>query len=135
MAAQYFGSMIYPEQNVEQFLVHMYKRGYGGYGLFDIDISTGRQKTLPGRYNATETNQDIFREVKDYIESRGHMECHDDLLTEIKNIRGVEDVTHKDIFAAFGFALLGSKSRYREFLGGQKNESFDIDDLFPPRNY
>ncbi len=115
MAAQYFGAMIYPEQNVDALIPYIFKRGYAGYFLYDIGLD-GKQKALPGRYNATETNQDMIREAKDYIAFRGHKECHDDLLREVKALRGIEDVTHKDIFAAFGMALLGSKSRYREII-------------------
>jgi len=130
MCAQYFGAMIYPEQNVEAFLVYMYKRGYGGYGMFDIDITTGKQKPLPGRYNATETNQDMIREIKDYIEFRGHVECHDDLLQEIRLFRGTEDFTKLDLKTAFGMSLLGSKSRYREILSEGTGDAIPIDGLF-----
>lgn len=130
MAAQYFGAMIYPEGNVDAFIPYMFDMGYGGYGLYDIDIVTGKQKPLPGRINTTETNQLMIRAAKDYIEFRGHVECHDDLLRECKSLRGIEDVTHKDIFAAFGMALLGSKSRYREIISVGEGDSFSIDGLF-----
>lgn len=129
MASQYFGAMMYPEQNVEAFISYVYKRGYAGYFLFDIGLD-GKQKPLPGRYTGTEVQQEIVREYKDYIEFRGHAECHDDLLNEIKNFKGLEDFTKSDLLVAFGYALLGSKSRYRELLGGQNNDSFDIDGLF-----
>jgi hypothetical protein len=130
MAAQYFGAMIYPEQNVEAFIKYLFDRGFGGYGLHDIDIKTGKIKPLPGRYNSTDTNQDMVREYKDYIENRGHIECHDDLLNEIKAFKGVEDFTRLDLKTAFGMALLGSKSRYRELLGEGNNDSIPIDGLF-----
>jgi len=126
MAAQYFGAMIYPEQNVDAFIPYMFDSGMGGYG----DIVTGHQKPLPGRYNSAETNQLMIKAAKDYIEFRGHVECHDDLLRECKALRGIEDVTHKDIFAAFGMALLGSKSRYREIIGAGDGDSLNIDGLF-----
>ena len=129
MAAQYFGAVIYPEQNVEALISHVYNRGYGGYFLFDIGID-GKQKALPGRYNSTETNQDMVREIKDYIEFRGHIENHDDLLNECKSFRGVESFTHLDLKTAFGMALLGSKSRYREILSMGSGESLDIKGLF-----
>lgn len=130
MCAQYFGAMIFPEQNVEAFLAYLYKRGYGGFGLHEIDMITGKYKPLPGRYNATETNQDMVREIKDYIEFRGHAECHDDLLQEIRIFRGVEDFTHLDLKTAFGMSLLGSKSRHREILGEGEGEALEIDGLF-----
>jgi hypothetical protein len=128
--AQWFGAMIYPEQNVDAFLAFLFDNGFGGYALYDIDLTTGKRKPLPGRYNSTETNQDMMREIKDYVEFRGHVECHDDLLAEIKSCRGVEDFTRLDLKTAFGMALLGSKSRYREFLDNSNVESVPIDGLF-----
>jgi hypothetical protein len=137
MAAQYFGAMIYPEQNVERFIEYMFDRGYGGYGLYDIDLMTGRAKSLPGKYTTNEVLQDIFREYKDYIEAKGAEEEHDDLLMQVKNIRGVEDATHNDLFVAFGMSLLGSKSRYRELLGNADSDVVDFSgfSLFQKRRY
>jgi len=130
MCAQWFGAMIYPEQNVDVLLEKMFMWGFGGYGLYDIDMVTGKRKSLPGRYNATETNQDMVREIKDYIEFHGHKCNHDDLLNEIKSFKGVEDFTRLDLKTAFGMALLGSKSRYRELLGDDNNNPIPIDGLF-----
>jgi hypothetical protein len=130
MCAQYFGAMIYPEQNVEAFIVYMYSHGFGGYGLHDCDIMTGKMKPLPGRYNSTDTNQDMVREIKDYIEFRGHVECHDDLLQEIRIFKGTEDFTKLDLKTAFGMALLGSKSRYREIMSAGEGDALAIDGLF-----
>ena len=136
MAFQYFGAMCYPEQNVEAFISYVYKRGYAGYFLFDIGLD-GKQKPLPGRYTGTETLQEIVREYKDYIQYRGHVENHDDLLNEIKNFRGLEDFTSKDLKTAFGFALLGSKSRYRDFMANMSSDSIDLSgySLFTKRRY
>jgi len=136
MACQYFGAMCYPEQNVEAFLAYVYKRGYGGYFLYDIGLD-GKQKPLPGRYTGTEVQQEIVREYKSYIEFRGHVENHDDLLNEIKTFRGLEDFTLKDLKTAFGFALLGSKSRYREFMSNVSSDVVDFSGygLFEKKRY
>ena len=131
MAAQYFGAMIYPEQNVERFIEYMYDMGYGGYGLHDLDMTTGKMKPLPGRYTTNDVLQEIFREYKDYIEAKGAVEEHDDLLTQVKNIRGTEDATRNDLFVAFGMCLLGSRSRHREIIKNEDNSDvIDIDGLF-----
>jgi hypothetical protein len=128
MAAQYFGAMIYPEQNVERFIEHTYDRNMGGYFLYDTELATGRLKSLPGRYTTNDVLQDMFRDAKDYIEFRAHAEDHDDLLNEWKNIRGLESATHHDLFVAFGMALLGSKSRYRQLMQDfDKEATFDLD--------
>jgi len=136
MAFQYFGAMCYPEQNVEAFISYVYKRGYAGYFLFDIGLD-GKQKPLPGRYTGTEVQQEIVREYKDYIQFRGHVENHDDLLNEIKAFRGLEDFTTKDLKVAFGFALLGSKSRYRELMTNGSGDAIDLSgyNLFQKRRY
>jgi len=130
MCAQWFGAMIYPEGNVEALFEKMFKWGYGGYGLYDIDMFTGKSKPLPGRYNSTETNQDMVREIKDWIEFHGHKCNHDDLLNEIKLFRGIESFTHLDLKTAFGMSLLGSKSRHREILALPQEKSINIDGLF-----
>lgn len=130
MAIQYYGALCYPEQNVERFLEYVYKRGYGGYFLYDIGLD-GKQKPLPGRYTGSEALQDMIREIKDYIEFRGHVENHDDLLFEMKNFRGVEDFTTKDLLTAFGYALLGSRSRYREIMANDDGGSVDLGDFGP----
>jgi hypothetical protein len=136
MAAQYFGAMIYPEQNVERFIEFLFDRGYGGYALFDIDLMTGKVKSLPGKYTTNDVLQEIFREYKDYIQNHGEREEHDDLLMQMKNIRGVEDATHNDLFVAFGMCLLGSKSRYREILSNIGQENYvDLSGVFPKRAY
>ena len=136
MAIQYFGALCYPEQNVEAFISYVFKRGYGGYFLYDIGFD-GKQKPLPGRYTGTEVHQEIIREIKDYIEFRVHSEDHDDLLNEIKAFRGVEDFTTKDLLTAFGFSLLGSKSHYREIMANPVSNTIDLDGFgfFQKRKY
>jgi hypothetical protein len=136
MACQYFGAMMYPEQNVEAFIEYVFKRGYGGYFLYDIGLD-GRQKPLPGKWTSSETQQEMVREYKDYIELRCHVENHDDLLNQIKSFTGVESFTRLDLKTAFGYALMGSKSRYRELLSNMGNAG-EIDlsgyGLFKKRN-
>jgi hypothetical protein len=136
MACQYFGAMMYPEQNVEAFIAHVYKRGFGGYFLFDLGYD-GKLSDKPGKWTGAETHQELIREYKDYIEMRGHTENHDDLLNEIKIFRGVESFTHLDLKTAFGYALLGSKSRYREILSGMgESNAIDLDGWgVPKRRY
>jgi len=122
MCMQYFGGMLYPETNVERLVEHVIQRGYWGYLLYDIDLQTGKRKAMPGRYTTGETLQEIFAELKDFVEFRGAQCNHDDLLTEIKTVKGVEDATHKDLLVAYGFARLGSKSRHREIISKNQQQ-------------
>ena len=127
MTLQYFGAMCYPEYNVERVVSYLIERGMWGYMLYDIDMLTGRPKSMPGRYTSTDTWQDAFPLIKDHIEFRGHAECHDRLLNEIKSVRGPESMTHLDLLAAFCMAKFGSKSRHREIISNNDNrKSIDL---------
>jgi hypothetical protein len=130
MAIQFYGAMLYPEHNVERLVEYVIKRGYNGYFLYDIDPLRGIPKAMPGRYTTSETQQDIMSEMKDYIEFRGMRDCHDDLLTELKNCRGTEDLTRRDLLVAYAFARLGSKSRHREIISrGLQQQSIDLSSI------
>jgi hypothetical protein len=122
MTLHYFGAMCYPEYNVERVVSHLIERGLWGYFLFDIDILTGKPKAMPGRYTSTDTWSDGFSLVKDHIEFRGHAECHDKLLNEIKAIRGPESMTHLDLAAAFIMSKFGSKSRHRGIISRETQQ-------------
>jgi hypothetical protein len=130
MTLQFFGAMCYPEYNVERIVEYLIERGMWGYLLFDISILTGKPNAMPGRYTSTETWQEAFPLIKDYIEFRGHIECHDKLLTEIKACRGVESMTHLDLLAAFCMAKFGSKSRHREIISNNRQQqSIDLSSI------
>lgn len=127
MTIQYFGAMVYPEYNVERIVSYIIERGYWGYLLFDISILTGKPNAMPGRYTSTDTWQEAFPMLKDYIEFRGHKECHDKLLNEFKRVKGVESMTHLDLLAAFCMAKLGSQSRHREIISrGSGQQSINL---------
>jgi hypothetical protein len=136
MTLQYFGAMCYPEYNVERIVSYLIEKGMWGYFMYDLDIMTGRPKPMPGRYTSTDTWEGAFPLIKDYVEFRGHAECHDKLLQEMKAVRGPESMTHLDLLAAFSMAKFGSKSRHREILSSQEQKpqlGLDLSTLFPRR--
>ncbi len=138
MTLQFFGAMCYPEYNVERIVSYLIERGMWGYLLFDLSILTGKPNAMPGRYTSAETWQAAFPMIKDYIEFRGHIECHDKLLNEIKSCRGVESMTHLDLLAAFCMAKFGSLSRHREIISqGTQQQRVDISKIgmFKKRYY
>jgi hypothetical protein len=111
MTAVFTGGSVYLERNRENTWQHLIERGYGGFLQYDLDMSTGRPKDKPGAY-ASETNKDeLFSEIKDYIEYHCHIEEHASFLTEVKNIRGKEEMTKFDRFTAHGWALIGDKRK------------------------
>jgi hypothetical protein len=114
MCCVYYGSAAYVERNKTSCIQHFIERGYGGFLQTDLDKVTGKPKETPGAYATTETKTELFTEWKDFISYHCHLEEHTSLLREAKQIRGVEELTKYDLFASFGWALVGSKRK----LGG-----------------
>lgn len=114
MQIVYFGSWWYPEMNIPNCVEWAFERGFGGYFLYDIDWKTGKFKNVPGFNSQTISKQDLFNVTRDYIETRGHMDCHSDWLTECKDIQDMAEMTDYDLFTAGAGALLGCKSKMPE---------------------
>jgi len=113
-AAIYLNAYIYPENNVNEFWAYFIRNGFGQYLLYETDIRSGKIKEKPGVFTSGESKSDLFREIKDYVEFRIHKENHDDIIQEIKDIKGLEDMTHRDLFTAAAMALMGSKTQTRQ---------------------
>jgi len=80
--------------------------------MYELDRVTGKKKERPGFTSLSQSKVSLFSEVKDYIEYRGHKECHSSFLKECKDIKGQEEMTKYDRFTAHGAALLGSQQNY-----------------------
>lgn len=124
-AAIFFGASIYPETNIPATYEYVVRHRFGGYLLYDIDKYTGRVKDKPGVDSLERSKQEMFALWRDYIENRSCVEQHMELLKELKDIRGMEEMRHYDLLAAGGVALLGAKSAYTDIL--KRIEDFDYD--------
>jgi hypothetical protein len=118
-ACVFFGAMLYPEMNVTFLYERFIEWGFRGYLLYDMD-ENGYKKPLPGRItsdgNANSTKQDIFDSWENYLKIGAEYENHIEILEECSNIDGKQEMTKYDLFAAGGYALLGSKSVYPKFV-------------------
>jgi hypothetical protein len=103
----YFGAMMYPERNKEALWKFFIEQGLAGYLLYDVDILTGKQSDKPGFFSLEKSKDDLFRELKKYIDYRGHDEDFPPFLQECKDIRGPEQMKLFDRLTAHGGALLG----------------------------
>lgn len=116
MMSVYFGAMMYPEINRRDVWKYFDDRGYAGYMKYDIDFKTGKFKENPGFTSLGDSKQELFNCVRDYVEKHIHREVHLDLLMEFKQIKGIEDMTHWDLFTAGAGAIKGSKSKHSEMI-------------------
>jgi hypothetical protein len=111
MQIVYFGSWWYPEINIADCIEWAHEKGFAGYFLYDIDWKTGKYKSVPGFSSQSPSKQSLFNVTRDYIETRGHKECHVTFLNECKDIQDMSEMTDYDLFTACAGALLGCKSK------------------------
>ncbi len=134
MKAVFFGSMEYPEYNVPLVNQWFIRRGYGGYLLYDTNPATNEPVPTAG-FNTSGTGstskQMLFSQWITYIDKHGYREVHIELLEECRDIKGTDELTKFDLFVAGGGCLLGTKSKWPEFIpqsadkSGGKEEWFD----------
>jgi hypothetical protein len=111
MTAVYYGGSVFMERNKTNCWEHFILRGYGGFLQYETDMSTGKIKDKPGAYTTDDVKGELFSETKDYINFASGIDEHASYLKECKNIRGKEELTKYDLFAAAGYCLLGSKRK------------------------
>jgi len=127
----YYGSMQYPENNVNHVAKYYEDNGYGGYLLYDYDIKTGRLKANAGFHSGGALKQKLFNLVGAEIEKHGMRNRHIHITDECIEIKGLDDMTNFDLFTAHGGTLLAEESQHAEFLQHmQDGDSFDIGDFY-----
>lgn len=114
MMCVYFGCYMFIETDVPFLWDYFERRKYGGFLLYRVDQKTNKWVKTPG-ISALSAKQDIFYEAMTYIERHCHREVHDEYLEECKDIGSPEEMTHYDLFAACGYALLGANMTYTSY--------------------
>jgi len=134
MMCIWYGMMVYPEMN----LAVVYKRfrewGYAGYLKHDI-MDDGKMKEEPGTHLHTQSKQEGFSLVRNFIDYRCHKINHLSLLTECKEITNYDDLQNYDLLASFICALLGATSRHAKVLKSMSEQEIDIGGLLQMYNY
>lgn len=130
MMCVYFGAMMFPEIDIPSIWDHFIRRGYDGYLKYQR-MPDGRFRKTPG-YNMRSNNQRIMQLHQFYISKFIQLERHIEVLKEAKNIKGIEDITNYDLFAAVGGSYLGSETDYSNYFDEEDGEDTgpDISDFF-----
>jgi hypothetical protein len=126
MAAEYFGAMIYPENNKTRLIEYVLDRNRGGYLKYDIDPRTAKTSEKPGYYATNSSKSDAFGELKDWVTYHAHKCKHLKLMEEIRNIRTMDELTKNDGLAAWLAALMGSRSPYGKVLDNALVQKVDL---------
>ena len=128
MTCVYWGSMMFPEINISLIWDHFVRRGYDGYLKYTIDPNGNVRKT-PGYNMGTKTGQKIMQLHQQYIKRHCMREKHIEILQECKNIKGIEDITNYDLFAAVGGSYLGSETDYKRFDNNNNDDEENEGDV------
>jgi hypothetical protein len=127
----YYGSMQYPENNVNHVADHYRRRGYDGYLLHDTDPKTGRLKPNAGYHSGGAMKQKLFNLVAADIQKHGLRNRHIQITEECMKIKGLDDMTNYDLFTAYGGTLLAEESQHFQYLQQmQHGDTYDIEGFF-----
>ena len=133
-ACIWYGVMVYPEMN----LAVVYKRfrewGYAGYLKHDI-MDDGKMKEEPGTHLHTQSKQEGFSLLRNFIDYRCHKINHLSFLNECKEITNFDDLQNYDLLASVICSLLGSRSRHAKVLKSISEATIDISGLLKMHNY
>jgi hypothetical protein len=125
----YYGGMMFFERNKNELVNRIDDLGYSGYFKYAFNLKTNMFEQQPGGYAGGESINELFIELRDYLDLRVHKEVHHDFLNEAKNITGREKLGRNDLLAACGWALIGSKSTYGNLLDKMSEMEDEEDDF------
>jgi hypothetical protein len=131
--ALYYGAMVFPEINIRVVWEKFIEWNYSGFLKYQVDSTTNKIKEFPGVQSLERSKQEGFSWLRDHIASHGHREMHSDLITEWKNINGLEEMTKYDLLAASMCAGLGSKSSYGKLLEEENEMDYDLSSYYNRR--
>jgi len=131
MMCVYYGAMMFTEVNVPLIWDYFVRRGYDGYLKYGKDPN-GKMRKTPGFTMRGAYPQKVMQLHQNYIENFIELERHIEILEEARRVKGVEDLTNRDLFVAVGASYLGSESDYRDYFNpdGKEDKGFDISGYF-----
>jgi hypothetical protein len=104
MMCIYFGTKIFPENNENAIYEYFKLHGFEEY--LQYRYTNGVREPNPGFSSQIEMKQRMFGLIMEHVENHGMAERHREVLQQITDIQGLEDMTNYDLFTAFGGCLL-----------------------------
>lgn len=131
---QYWGAMMYPETEVPVIWDYFEDNGYGGFLKYGV-AADGHVNDKPG-FNSRGSKQNLFDAIRNYTSIFTPHERHIDFLEEVIRIKGLDDMTHNDVFTACGGCLLGSRTTFKRMDNlSEQSTTIDLGDYFEDYTY
>jgi hypothetical protein len=127
----YWGSPLFPENNIDHTIDFFKRKGYNGYLAYAIDPKTGNLKNNPGFSTAGPViKQKMFGLVADFINLHVTRCDHPEILQEFLDIEGPDHMKDHDLFVSIAGCLLGEESAYLDYMREFSSEGVDVDGWF-----
>jgi hypothetical protein len=128
-AMLYFSAMAYPEISEPNFLQFLQREKLFNFLLHNVSPD-GTFDKVAG-VHATEPNkQDMFKDMMTYWHQNVEYENHPEIIEDWARLRGIDDLTNRDLAAGSGWAFKGSKSLHMAMLKEEEEQTF-IDGFLP----
>jgi hypothetical protein len=124
-AAVFFGCYATVERNVDIVIQKWRDWKFSGYLNYIINPVTAQLEKVPGIHTSPATHQEGFGLIQSHLRNHALRECHHEVLQQVLNCEGPEDVTHNDLVAAWEMCEIGiAKSANKTlFSGGATKKS------------
>lgn len=125
----FYGSYMYPEQNIDEVSKYFIKHGYYGFLLYEVNPVTGKKKPNPGFFTVPTTKADLFNLIRDDIHFHAHKCEHIEWLKDCLSIRNMDDMRKYDRFTAVAGTIRGEKILKSNPANSFK-EKVEVKDIF-----
>lgn len=115
----YHGTKIFPENNVNDIYEYFKLHGFEEY--LQYRYTNGIREPNPGFSSQIEMKQRMFGLIMEHVENHGMAERHREVLQQITDIQGLDDMTNYDLFVAFGGCLLAIY--YEDFIKSKSEQN------------
>ena len=128
----YYGGLQSPESNNERVRQLYIKWGYEGF-LFYFRDEEGVYRKTAGYVKTGKTGEELITHSARYVLLHGHRIDHLRLLLQMKEFRGVEDITKLDLVAVHAGACMSIENDYRTDQIAPRQSTITVSDLFLSR--
>jgi hypothetical protein len=125
----FFSAMCYPEISEPNFIQFLQKMKLYKFLLYDV-APDGTRSKVAGVHATDPNKQDMMKNMLTHLQQNVEFENHPEVIEEWLRLRGIDDLTNRDLCAASGWALNGSRSMFIDFMKQEEEEVF-LNEILP----
>lgn len=115
-----FNAMCCTERNVSVVMDKWRDWGFEGYLMYLISPATQQPEKVPGIHTGPHTHQRGFGLIQTHLKFNVKREVHLEVLKQVLDCEGPDDVTNNDLFAAWEMAEIGIENSLSDAINDMK---------------